>query len=167
MNALSVAKLGIGFGARAAVTLGLVSSLVVVPPQVAEARTVQGSGGGGSRSDAGTGWVRTEHGWVKLTKIQRVGVQALPYSTISRAHATIGHTGTSAGAASVDVRVFSQISTPAGKKSQAHTLDAHTTSHRTVTAHAAHLQAGATSADIEWLDADELAMIYFALDGNL
>lgn len=89
LNPRSIATTGIGFGALAAATLGFIVQ-VVEPPVVVDTppSTQQGSG---SRYDAGQGYVRTEHGWVKLTKVVRVGVDAFDISKVSRSGVRLTH----------------------------------------------------------------------------
>lgn len=71
-DALALAKLGIGYGAVAALSLGLVGGEPAAEVAVEMAPVVRPVGSG--HYDTGNGYVRREHGWVKATKTHRVGV---------------------------------------------------------------------------------------------
>ena len=70
-NALSLAKLGLGYGAKAVVTLGFLTVAVLPPETVAEPSWYEG--GGGISSYVGRGFVQVDGKWVQLEKIKRVG----------------------------------------------------------------------------------------------
>ncbi len=145
------------FSVKAFSALAFAMALVVLPPQIVEAQTSQG-GGGGASYDAGTGYVKTEHGWVKLTKFVRAGAEVADYTVLPR------------GVASIDIAqgkvtaytacVASSMSIDIGEASTgAHAHVGKVTLSSNVEIDEATLTAMARPCKIEWLSADEILMI--------
>lgn len=162
-NALALAKLGIGFGAKAVATLGLVS-LVALPPVIVDQPT-WGSSAGGSSYDGGQGYVLTEHGWVKLTKIQKVGAKAFTASVFTSSSVAVEIDGANAGSYPAAVRSESSIDTETNKVS----ADANAAAFSATSEVPADLVGAGMAtytARIEWLSADELLVLLDVFDNK-
>jgi len=74
---------GKSFGLAFGLAFGAVALQPVEPPIQQAVDQVHQSGGGGS-SDGGTGWVKKDHGWVKLIKHAVSGAAAKDIETLQR-----------------------------------------------------------------------------------
>lgn len=90
-NALSLAKLGVGFGAVAVVTLGLTLGEVVEQPSLPPVSQVTVQTAGSADNDGGRGRVIKDHAWVKPTNAKRYTSQSFNGQNLATTQ-TVVHT---------------------------------------------------------------------------
>lgn len=165
IDARKVAVLGIGFGPLAAAALGLVVT-TTEPNVVTPEPVVYNSGTGGVGSDgAGTGYIKKDYGWVRLTKVARSGTAA--YDATPAVRSLTGLECARANAAA-------QNATASASLSQAiDTQNAIGRSYNPAVSLAAGVEVGrgvasvgANPCRVEWLGIDEIMVIVDEMNRN-
>lgn len=147
---------GKSWGAAFGAAFGAIT-LVVLPTAPADTFS-SGSGGGASYSDAGQGYIKTEHGWVKLTKLKKVGASAFTATVSITSLVEAGVAGTPAGSLPASTYGVASISTGTAC-TEAGAIEANLSSSAYQDLGVVGANLTTYSARIEWLDADELLVL--------
>ncbi len=152
-----IATMGIGYGARAMVGIGFTLALASVEPSFVQSQPYNAGVGGGGY-DKGQAYLKTEHGWVRLTSFKKIGASAFEASASVGASAEADIAPVKARSIPPIVNVQSIVNSDC-VNANAISFSAKIGSKTTVDSEIAMAEAVAKPCRIDWLSADEIMII--------